>query len=197
MLKHSRDFNLTRESVLGTRSRPQTPAYDVQQACGTGLEADDPGRQQDRARADRRPASPAASTRPPTRRSRSTTTCARCCCRSTGRRATRPRAEGAREAPPGADRPARSRATPSRARACRWASTPRSWPGSGGSRARSRTSSPSRATSNLAAAYESGFLDDLVDAVSRPRARPEPASRLERGEAREAEAGVRRAEQGR
>ncbi len=38
MLKHSRDFNLTRESVLGSRLAPETPAYDVQQACGTGLE---------------------------------------------------------------------------------------------------------------------------------------------------------------
>ena len=39
VLKHSRDFNLTRESVLGSRLAPETPAYDVQQACGTGLEA--------------------------------------------------------------------------------------------------------------------------------------------------------------
>jgi acetyl-CoA C-acetyltransferase len=39
VLKHSRDFNLTRECVLGSRLAPQTPAYDVQQACGTGLEA--------------------------------------------------------------------------------------------------------------------------------------------------------------
>ena len=39
MLKHSRDFNLTRETVLGCRLAPTTPAYDVQQACGTGLEA--------------------------------------------------------------------------------------------------------------------------------------------------------------
>jgi len=38
VLKHSRDFNLTRESVLGSRLSPTTPAYDVQQACGTGLE---------------------------------------------------------------------------------------------------------------------------------------------------------------
>ncbi len=38
VLKHSRDFNLTRESVLGSRLSPATPAYDVQQACGTGLE---------------------------------------------------------------------------------------------------------------------------------------------------------------
>jgi acetyl-CoA C-acetyltransferase len=39
VLKHSRDFNLTRESVLGSRIAPETPAYDIQQACGTGLEA--------------------------------------------------------------------------------------------------------------------------------------------------------------
>jgi acetyl-CoA C-acetyltransferase len=39
VLKHSRDFNLTRESVLGSKLAAQTPAYDVQQACGTGLEA--------------------------------------------------------------------------------------------------------------------------------------------------------------
>jgi len=38
VLKHSRDFNLTRESLLGTRLSPETPAYDVGQACGTGLE---------------------------------------------------------------------------------------------------------------------------------------------------------------
>jgi acetyl-CoA C-acetyltransferase len=39
VLKHSRDYNLVRESVLGSRLDPRTPAYDVQQACGTGLEA--------------------------------------------------------------------------------------------------------------------------------------------------------------
>jgi acetyl-CoA C-acetyltransferase len=39
VLKHSKDFNLTRESVLGSRLAPETPAYDVQQACGTGLQA--------------------------------------------------------------------------------------------------------------------------------------------------------------
>ena len=38
MLKHPRDRDLTRESVLGSRLSPETPAYDVQQACGTGLE---------------------------------------------------------------------------------------------------------------------------------------------------------------
>jgi acetyl-CoA C-acetyltransferase len=38
VLKQSRDFQLTRESVLGSKLAPQTPAYDVQQACGTSLE---------------------------------------------------------------------------------------------------------------------------------------------------------------
>ena len=39
VLKHSRDFNLARETVLGSPLDPRTPAYDIQQACGTGLEA--------------------------------------------------------------------------------------------------------------------------------------------------------------
>ena len=39
VLKHSHDFNLTRESVLGSRLAPETPATDLQQACGTGLQA--------------------------------------------------------------------------------------------------------------------------------------------------------------
>jgi acetyl-CoA C-acetyltransferase len=39
VIKHSRDFNLTREAVLSTTLAKETPAYDVQQACGTGLEA--------------------------------------------------------------------------------------------------------------------------------------------------------------
>ncbi|QCW50825.1 acetyl-CoA C-acetyltransferase [Nocardioides dongxiaopingii] len=39
VLKHARDFNLARESVLGSRLSPETPATDIQQACGTGLQA--------------------------------------------------------------------------------------------------------------------------------------------------------------
>jgi acetyl-CoA C-acetyltransferase len=39
VLKHSRDFNLARETVLASRLDARTPAYDVQQACGTGLQA--------------------------------------------------------------------------------------------------------------------------------------------------------------
>jgi acetyl-CoA C-acetyltransferase len=39
VIRHSRDFNLTREAVLGSSLAPTTPAYDITQACGTGLEA--------------------------------------------------------------------------------------------------------------------------------------------------------------
>ena len=39
VLKHSRDFNLMRECVLGSPMSPYTPAFDLQQACGTGLQA--------------------------------------------------------------------------------------------------------------------------------------------------------------
>lgn len=39
VLKHSRDFNMTREAVLGASLSPQTPAADVQRACATSLEA--------------------------------------------------------------------------------------------------------------------------------------------------------------
>jgi len=39
VIKQSRDFNLVRESVLSSGLALETPAYDVQQACGTGLEA--------------------------------------------------------------------------------------------------------------------------------------------------------------
>ncbi len=84
VLKHSRDFNLTRETVLGSRLAPETPAYDVQQACGTGLEAAilvankialgqiDCG-------------IAGGWTPPPTRPWRSTRTCASCCWRPAAR----------------------------------------------------------------------------------------------------------------
>ena len=38
VLKHSRDANLSREATLASKLAPQTPAYDVQQACATSLE---------------------------------------------------------------------------------------------------------------------------------------------------------------
>ncbi|MGI9344542.1 MAG: acetyl-CoA C-acetyltransferase [Gammaproteobacteria bacterium] len=39
VVKHSRDWNLARESVLGSGLAPETPAFDLQRACGTSLEA--------------------------------------------------------------------------------------------------------------------------------------------------------------
>jgi len=39
VIKHSRDWNLVRESVLGCGLHPTTPAYDLQRACGTSLSA--------------------------------------------------------------------------------------------------------------------------------------------------------------
>jgi acetyl-CoA C-acetyltransferase len=38
VLKSPRDFNLARESVLGTTLDARTPAFDLQRACGTSLE---------------------------------------------------------------------------------------------------------------------------------------------------------------
>jgi acetyl-CoA C-acetyltransferase len=39
VMKHSKDFNLVRECVLSVGLDPQTPAFDLQRACGTSLEA--------------------------------------------------------------------------------------------------------------------------------------------------------------
>lgn len=39
VVKQSRDFNLVRESVLGTALDPATPCIDLQQACATSLQA--------------------------------------------------------------------------------------------------------------------------------------------------------------
>jgi acetyl-CoA C-acetyltransferase len=39
VIKHSKDFNLTRESLLSTALDPQTPGLELQRACGTSLEA--------------------------------------------------------------------------------------------------------------------------------------------------------------
>ncbi|HEV7495092.1 acetyl-CoA C-acetyltransferase [Baekduia sp.] len=39
VLKHARDFNLIRECVMGSTLSDATPAYDIQQACDTGIQA--------------------------------------------------------------------------------------------------------------------------------------------------------------
>lgn len=39
VLKHTKDFNLTREAILGSALDPRTPGLDVQRACATSVEA--------------------------------------------------------------------------------------------------------------------------------------------------------------
>ncbi|MEJ2123336.1 MAG: acetyl-CoA C-acetyltransferase [Alphaproteobacteria bacterium] len=39
VVTHSKDFNLTREAVLGTKLSPRTPGITLSQACGTSLQA--------------------------------------------------------------------------------------------------------------------------------------------------------------
>ncbi len=39
VLKHSRDWNLARECTLSSGLAPETPAFDLQRACGTSIEA--------------------------------------------------------------------------------------------------------------------------------------------------------------
>jgi acetyl-CoA C-acetyltransferase len=39
VMKHANDWNLARECVLGSGLAPETPAFDIQRACGTSLEA--------------------------------------------------------------------------------------------------------------------------------------------------------------
>jgi acetyl-CoA C-acetyltransferase len=39
VIKHTKDYNLTRECVLSAGLDPQTPGVDLQRACGTSLEA--------------------------------------------------------------------------------------------------------------------------------------------------------------
>ena len=147
--------------MLGTRLAPETPAYDVQQACGTGLEttilvankialgqidcgiaggvdttSDAP------IGAQRGPA------RDPARRQPREVDA------SAGAQLTRLR--------PGHVVPEIPRNEEPRTGLSMGEHCALDGGASGGSRARSRTSSRSRSHHNLAAAYERGFLDDLV-----------------------------------
>ena len=145
VLKHSRDFNLTREAVLGSQLVAGHPRLRHPAGLRHRPRGRRAGRQQDRPRADRLRRSPAASTPRPTRRSPSTRTCARSCSRST---APRPPSSGSRPSPASA-RPRscpRSRATPSRAPGMSMGDHMAVTAQSGASPARRRTSSLPRAT---------------------------------------------------
>ena len=161
VLKHSRDFNLTREAVLGSSLRLD----DARLRRPAGL----------RDRASRRPsswptrspsarsspASPPASTRPRTPRSPSARGCARRCCGPTppARPWTGPR-PSPRSARATWSR--RRRATSSRAPACRWATTWRITAKEWGITREAQDELTLRSHQRLAAAYERGFFDDLV-----------------------------------
>ena len=122
VVSHSKDWNLAREAVLGTRLAPTTPGITIQQACGTSLQAA-AMIQAKIATGEIEAASPWAPTPLRTRRS--------CSSRSSrigwSRRRTRGR-WGSGSRPSRASRRAswrRSRPTSaSRARASPWASTP-------------------------------------------------------------------------
>ncbi len=122
VLKHSRDFNLARETVLGSRLDPRTPAYDIQQACGTGLQAIVAAANKialGQTEAAVAGGSDTASDAP----SASTTTCARCCWRRAAPRRSAPASRRSPRCAPATSSPT-SRATRSRAPGCPWASTP-------------------------------------------------------------------------
>ena len=53
VVTHSKDWNLAREAVLGTKLAPSTPGITMMQACGTSLQAAHGHRRQDRHRRDR------------------------------------------------------------------------------------------------------------------------------------------------
>ncbi len=161
VLKHSRDFNLTRESVLGSKLAPETPAYDLQQACDTGIQAaiavankialgqievgiaggtdttsDAPIAVNERLRKILLEANRAKTHAGP--------------------------AGGARQGPPGAPAPGHPGEQGAAHRPVHGRVGGADRAGVGHRPARSRTSSPSASHHNLAAAYDRGFLDDLV-----------------------------------
>ena len=161
VLKHSRDFNLTRESRARLQARPADAGLRRPAGVRHRPGDDDPGREQDRPRPDRlrhRRRRRHHLRRADRRRRGPPPAAARAQPREVERR---PAARAGEVPPPAADAgdPAQLRAAhrpvDGRAHA-------RSWPANGGSAAPSRTSSPPRSHRNLAAAYDSGFLDDLV-----------------------------------
>ena len=196
MLKHSRDRDLTRESVLSTRLAAETPAYDVQQACGTGLETTilvankialgqiDAGIA---CGVDTTSDAPIALNED----LRETLL------EANRQRSTRRQAAGAdRRCAPATSCP-RSPATRSRAPASRWASTARSWPSEWEIGRAEQDELTVASHRNLAAAYERGFLDDLITPYLGLERDQNLRPDSERREAGQAEAGLRRRGAGR
>ena len=162
VLKHSRDFNLARETVLGSGPRPAHPR--VRHPAGLRHRA--PGRhrrrQQDRARAARLGASRAARTPRATRPSASTTRCAGSCWPPAAPRRSGAGCRAAGRGPPPPPRPRHpaQRRTPHRSFDGRARRGHR--PRRGASPRAAQDELAATSHQRLAAAYERGFLDDLV-----------------------------------
>ena len=179
VLKHARDFNLTRECVLGSRLDPRHPGLRHPAGLRHRPRGGDPGRQQDRARPDR--GRHRRRHRHHLRRAdRDQRGAAQDAARGSTRAKTLPgaaRGRSARLRPrqnragDPAERRAAHRAVDGRARRAHRAA-------SGRSPARSRTSSRSPRTSTSPRRTTRGFFDDLVTPFLGLDARPEPAPRL-------------------
>ena len=191
VLKHARDFNLTREAVLGSQLASTSPAYDIQQACDTGLEAAvlvankialgpdrrrHRGRRRHRLRRAGRPQRGPAQGADGGRRAK-----------SAGQRAKLIGKLRPGQIVPDIPRNAEPRTGLSMGEHA--AITAKEW----GVAREDQDELAAASHQRLAAAYDRGFFDDLVTPYAGPRARPEPAPGLERREAREAQARVRRA----
>ena len=151
----------------------------------------DPRGQQDRARPGRVGRSPAASTPPRTRRSRSTTTCARSCSRPTTPSRTSTALRALAKVRPGHIVPEIPRNAEPRTGLSMGEHTAimaREWGVTRAGAGRACGRQPPEPRRRL----RPRLLRRPDDPLPRPRARPEPARRLDRREAREAEAGVRR-----
>ena len=161
VLKHARDRDLTRESVLGSKLAPETPAYDLQQACGTGLET--VITVANKIALGQIDAGIAGGVDTASDAPIAVNEDLRHILLDLNRAKSLPgRARHADAAAAGPDRARDPAATPSRAPGCRWASTrpgPRS---SGASRGRSRTSSRSPRTCTWRRPTSAGSTTDLV-----------------------------------
>ena len=186
--RHSRDVNLTREAVLGSALSPLTPAYDVAQACGTGLEATVlVGAKIALGQVDVGIAGgvDSASDAPVVvdeglRRVLLDLNRARTPARPAGRAG----APAPRAAAPGS-----CRASSSRAPGCRWASTRRVTAAEWGIGRREQDELALASHQRLAAAYERGFFDDLLTPylglrARRPRCAPTPPREARRAASR-------------
>ena len=147
VIKHSGDWNLGREAALSSGLSPLTPGHHAAARLRHVAGQHRHHRQQDRHGPDRGPASAAAATPPPTCRSCTARSCAAACSPPRRRRHRRKNSRSSRVSVSANSSPT-SPASPNRAPASRWASTARTWPRSGASRAIRRTSSRSPRTTS-------------------------------------------------